>query len=74
MTLTRAATLVNDPFWAMSIDDKAIGCFDALELQYWNQWENACRFQNDVLQNETMHRISILQDMKMEFKRDILNR
>lgn len=64
----------NDPFWCMNLDDKSVLCFEALELQYWNQWESACMFQNEPLQNECMHRIALLQDLKKEFQRDILNR
>lgn len=55
-------------------DERSIQCFEALELLYWNKWETCCKFEDALGQNEAMRKISFLQDMKHEFKKDILGR
>jgi len=56
------------------MDKRAINTFEALELLYWNEWEAACKFQDEVKQTEVMRRISALQDIIREFKTDALGR
>jgi len=63
-----------NPFLESPTDQRSIQVFEALELLYWNDWEAACKFGNEVLQNESMRRISLLQDIKHEFKKDVLGR
>jgi len=55
-------------------DVRSIQCFDTLELLYWNEWETCCKFEDPLGQNEAMKKITLLQDVKEEFKRDILGR
>jgi len=55
-------------------DERSIQCFEALALLYWNEWETCCKFEDAAGQNEAMRKISFLEDMIQEFKKDILGR
>jgi len=66
---TRASNMFN-----CDTDSRACCTLDSLELLYWNEWETACKFQDEPRQNLCMRRISLLQDMKKEFKEDALGR
>jgi len=53
---------------------KSLQVFEALELVHWNEWETCCKFENATGMNEAMRKISLLQDIIQEFKKDALGR
>jgi len=55
-------------------DAYAVVQFEALELVYWNEWETACKFEDETRQTLAMQKISMLQDIKRSFLADPLGR
>jgi len=53
---------------------RSIENFKAMELQFWNEWEMCCKFENATGMNEAMRKISLIQDIIYEFKKDVLGR
>jgi len=71
---TPVETRRSNPFVATLTDQRTVEVLEALELLYWNDWESACKFQDEPRQNESMRKIGVLQEMKYEFKKDALGR
>lgn len=56
------------------IDSKTIEQLKVIELNYWNLWEHACRFDDERIRDNCMERIGALRDLYGKIEIDYLRR